>query len=131
MEKETIERMAEDYSAKAHPMDAFVGYTWRNLQSAAECGYQQGIAEYLQSVWHKGDEKPNDGDVCLIESPFTYSAGNGFFVAYWIDARGYFTRSNTMEAAYLDQVVQWARLEDLTPNKEIEIFGTDGKRGRD
>lgn len=62
-------------------------------------------AEYtdLSQVWHDGDDKPNDGDICLIESPFTYSSGNGFFVAYWLDSRGYFTRVNTMEATYLDQ----------------------------
>lgn len=71
----------------------------------------------LEKVWHESDKKPNNGDVCLVEKLFTYSIGTGFYTAYWLDERGYFTMSGTLQAINADEVVRWARIKDLTPKE--------------
>lgn len=100
MNKETIEKAADDYSVEIMPAYSDGYFERYQLADAFEYGAQWRI----DSVWHDASESPRTGDrIIVIDED------------YHIVDVGYFGNSDRIMDGH-----RWAYINDLLPNRKEE-----------
>lgn len=103
MNREDIEKAATDFSEREYEVGDID-------KDALHKGFYHGAEWRINSVWHDASEKPATNKKALVK----YISGDGE-IKYRVDV---FCGYEWKEMCHYDKLIQFAYIEDLTPNTE-------------